>query len=1022
MVLMAAAPMAAAQVPTTTTPSATPSTSEQATTTPSPSSTTRSTETTTQATESTTPSSTTPTDEQSSTSQAAAPLQQGTLDCGMLYSVNNGETVAKQIDPDTGDAVDAFPVQFTGQQYGFVNQLGIAKDGLQAIYTTGQDVERPDFMYQRFINTYDPGSGSTNVGPSFGSMTLTHGAINPANGVYYLGGRPRASSSGQHEFQLTAYDPAAGTFTDLQLTVELPGADKSRDLNGDIAFDARGNMYIVMSSATEGAVYSVPGPIPTGGSSTLVGTQITERTTSFASANSIAFDPGGYLYVGGLRQQLIRIDPRDGSFVSTLPTVVMTDMASCSTPSSIAVFKDLPEGRVNPDDQFTMKIAGEGLVENTDATTEGNEDGLQERQVAPHLVLPGDTVTVTETAAGSTDPNNYTTTWHCVDVANSGSLDETGTGTEAVVEIPDVPITGADVECTFTNTPRAAEPGISLDKSADPPALGAAGSDIEYQFTVTNTGTTPLDDIRVEEDEFSGSGEMSEIVCTPTTLQPGETAECTARYTITQADIDSGNLHNEATAYGRNGDEEVPSEPDEVDVPGTRVPGIDLVKYADPATMNNAGDVVDYSFVVTNNGNVTLTDVQVDDVEWNGENPLGPITCPPEAASLAPNASITCTASYTVTQGDIDRGEIRNVATATGTPPPDIPDVTSPEDDAVVTGEQNPDIAVVKTAHPNTGLRAGDTVTYDFEVTNTGNTTLTDISVGDTDFTGTGQMSPITCPDTTLEPGESVTCTATYTVTTQDAEAGSITNAATATGTPPSGDPVESDDTSTVVTTIPGKDCCDDGCCTNIVIIPIIFPPTVIVPPGTVPPPPIIIPGPPGGPGGPGGNGGDGGDGGDGGNGGGSGNGGGGSGNGGGNGGGSGNGGGNGGGSGNGGGNGGGSGNGGGNGGGSGNGGGNGGGSGNGGGNGGWRRLRRRSELVWRSQERQDRLRPRRRGRRPRHRADRRRSSSGRRRGHRIRPRLAPTSLSPSDPDLRSREVSRWHSAPAAARRRHSWR
>ena len=65
--------------------------------------------------------------------------------------------------------------------------------------------------------------------------------------------------------------------------------------------------------------------------------------------------------------------------------------------------------------------------------------------------------------------------------------------------------------------------------------------------------------------------------------------------------------------------------------------------------------------MVTNTGNVTLTGVTVDDPK------VGTVTCP--ATTLAPAESTTCTATYTLTQADVDAGEVVNNATASGTPP-----------------------------------------------------------------------------------------------------------------------------------------------------------------------------------------------------------------------------------------------------------------------------------------------------------------------------------------------------------------
>jgi hypothetical protein len=59
-------------------------------------------------------------------------------------------------------------------------------------------------------------------------------------------------------------------------------------------------------------------------------------------------------------------------------------------------------------------------------------------------------------------------------------------------------------------------------------------------------------------------------------------------------------------------------------------------------------------------------------------------------------------------------------------------------------------------------------------------------------------LSAITCPDTSLAPGGSETCTATYTTTQTDVTAGSITNTGTATGKPPTGPTITVTSTVTV--------------------------------------------------------------------------------------------------------------------------------------------------------------------------------------------------------------------------------
>src|SRR5690606_37307926 len=105
--------------------------------------------------------------------------------------------------------------------------------------------------------------------------------------------------------------------------------------------------------------------------------------------------------------------------------------------------------------------------------------------------------------------------------------------------------------------------------------------------------------------------------------------------------------------------------------------------------------------------------------------------------------------------------------------------------EVTITADQTPGIALVKTADKTT-LVVGETVTYTFTVTNTGNVTLSDAAVSEGVFSGAGQLSAVDCPaGRTLAPGAQLVCTATYTVKQADVDAGSVTNDATATGNPP---------------------------------------------------------------------------------------------------------------------------------------------------------------------------------------------------------------------------------------------
>lgn len=344
------------------------------------------------------------------------------------------------------------------------------------------------------------------------------------------------------------------------------------------------------------------------------------------------------------------------------------------------------------------------------------------------------------------------------------------------------------------------EPALALVKSVTPVTVAAAGDTVTYGFVVTNTGNVTVSNLAIDETAFSGTGTVSAVTCPATELAPTAAFTCTATYSVSQADVDAGTVTNTAVATGTDPTgEDVESNPSSAAITATPAPAISLVKSVDPATVAAAGDSVTYSFLVTNTGNVRLSDPVVTETAFSGTG-VAPVPVCPAATVLAPQQTVTCTATYTVTQADIDAGSVTNTATATATPPPGTPAPVSDPSTATITAPPAPALTLVKSVDPATVAAAGDAVTYSFIVTNTGNVTVTDVAVGETAFSGTGTVSAVVCPVTELAPAAAVTCTATYSVSQADVDAGSVTNTAVATGTDPTGDDVESNPSSARIT------------------------------------------------------------------------------------------------------------------------------------------------------------------------------------------------------------------------------
>ncbi|MGL5809564.1 MAG: DUF7507 domain-containing protein, partial [Nocardioides sp.] len=396
---------------------------------------------------------------------------------------------------------------------------------------------------------------------------------------------------------------------------------------------------------------------------------------------------------------------------------------------------------------------------------------------APASLAPGATLTCTGTK---------TTTQAEADagaVINTARASGTPVGGGATVSATD--------DETVTST---ATPAIDLAKTASPLTY-TAGTQVTYTFTSTNTGTKTLNDVSISDAGLVGLSPLTCLPAAPAVLAPGATLRCTATKTMTQAEADAGAVTNTATTTGTPSGSGTPiTDTDPETVTSAAVAAIDVSKTASPATFVG-GDVVTYTFTTTNTGTRTLNGVSVTDTGLTG---LSALSCAPAApAALAPGAVQTCTATKTMTQAEADAGAVTNTARVAGTPAGGGAPVAD-ADDETVTSSATPAIDLVKSASPATYL-AGDVVTYTFTTTNSGTTTLNDVSVTDTGLTGLSALSCTPAAPASLAPGASQACTATRAMTQADADAGAVTNTATASGTPAAADtPVTDTDGETV--------------------------------------------------------------------------------------------------------------------------------------------------------------------------------------------------------------------------------
>jgi uncharacterized repeat protein (TIGR01451 family) len=327
-------------------------------------------------------------------------------------------------------------------------------------------------------------------------------------------------------------------------------------------------------------------------------------------------------------------------------------------------------------------------------------------------------------------------------------------------------------------------PQMTVVKSSPTTQVSAPGG-VSYSYLVANTGNVTLTGIALSDDN-----DNDDLSCPGSMLAPGANMICTASHTVTQGEIDangspvaaSGLLSNTVSATSTEG----ATDNDTLDIPFNLAPALLVAKsgtWNDDGSSGGVaevGETITYTISVTNDGNTTLANVAVTDPLITGAPNNGTISCPGgnPIPSLAPGASVDCSGTYTLVQGDVDTGTRSNTATATSGP-------TSDDDTEVVNLPGALGLSLVKTGsflddiNADGFAQAGEAIGYTFDVTNVGSASVNNVSVTDP-LIGALDCTPEANPIADLAPAETVQCTGSYTLTQGDVDAGQVDNTATA--------------------------------------------------------------------------------------------------------------------------------------------------------------------------------------------------------------------------------------------------
>ncbi|WP_171006987.1 SpaA isopeptide-forming pilin-related protein [Brevibacterium sp. 2SA] len=439
---------------------------------------------------------------------------QATIACGpgIVYSI----TQQGQLQETRGGNVTNVGFSLGSDTF---NGLGIGTGGSSIYAYTRNDGRVPTiYKFNTSTDRWETTGVTYDTSRDGYSGQLTTGAVDLSsqNGTYYFGGLTNAGSDGfiGKEFKLWRYNPTTKAVSFVGTIDTSQGASRSAP-NGDIAFDSQGNLFIVRGVGSTATVFSVTNDaLAAARGGNIQASASGSIQTSNANVNGIAFDANGKVYLGGANE-IWSYDMPQFTTPSRFSTAGgTTDLASCSSPATITLEKDV-RGRVNSGDQFGLSL-NQGANNLGGNVTAGSDTGVQDEVVGPFPVVRGNDITFSETASGTTDLSKYATSYQCT-AGGQPISGASGNGRSATVRIP--PSGGGEIVCRFTNTPLTAN--VTINKKTQNTSGGNEQNASGWTVGATTSATT-------------GTANQAPINTTQTTDSAGN-----AKWTITFGSLSS---------------------------------------------------------------------------------------------------------------------------------------------------------------------------------------------------------------------------------------------------------------------------------------------------------------------------------------------------------------------------------------------------------------------------------------------------------------------------------------------------